>query len=124
MRSSSNAPFAMPAAMRSASFSVLPDPAPASTRRLRSSSVTMRLRAAASATDRVLLMVRQPDERSQTPVLTFDFGPSAGVLAARVTVVAPLARLTVRSVHEQTGRNDRAEIAQHGTNLGHRLRRN
>src|SRR5262245_38714743 len=124
MRSSSNEPFAMPAAIRSASFCVLPDPAPASTRRLRSSSVTMQLRAVASATDRVLLMSRQPDERNQTLVSVFDFRASGCVLAACVTVVTPLARLTVRSVHEQTGRNDRAEIAQHGINLGHWLRRN
>src|SRR5580704_15026945 len=104
--------------MRSASFWVFPDPAPASTRRLRSSSRTMRSRAAASGTGCPLLMTRQPYKRRQLRVAQFGDGTVYRIPSARVPVVAPLARFVSRRVHEGPRRDDLPHVVQHRRNGG------
>src|SRR5688572_2593688 len=112
----------MPAAMRAAISCVLPEPAPASTIRLRPSSETMRSRAGWSA--RGLLMARQPVTRREARVALLGPGLRVRGGATRGTVVAELAVLLVARVDEEPGRDDVAQIGEHLADRCGRLRRN
>src|SRR5687768_17097447 len=107
--------------MRAAISCVLPDPAPASTMRLRSSSVRIRLRAGASR--RMSAMIRQPPVRRERRILQLLLRPLVDLRSARATVVAEPAILLLWRVDERAGRDDIAQIRQYGAHGRGRLQR-
>src|SRR5688572_15637103 len=117
----------MPAAMRSASICVLPEPAPASTRMLVPRSSRNARRDASSergftAAD-VLGMRGQPSERLQLRIRELAFRCLVHGPAARRLVVAPLASLLVRRVDERTVHDHLTQVAEYGRGLRQRRRR-
>src|SRR5712692_8623409 len=111
----------MPAAMRRARLSVLPDPAPASTRRLTSRSRSMRSRAFWSGKRLRSVMRGQAPIRIERPVrdvLQLEPGPVVRIAATGTTEVTPLAIVLVGAMNERTRGEDVEQIAQDGAGLG------
>src|SRR3712207_3223111 len=99
----------MPAAMRSASICVLPEPAPASTRMLVSSSFLIASRDAWSMR-RMSVMLRQPRVRGELRILELRLCLVVHGRTARGLVIAELAVLLVGRMDERAGEDQLAQI--------------
>src|SRR3954466_722199 len=112
MRSIWYAPSATPAAMRSASICVLPDPAPASTRIFVSSSSRIRRRDSRSIV-RESDMSGEPRVRVQPGILQFSQGLVVDGPTAGGGVVAEPAVVGIGCADEAALHNQLAKIAEH-----------
>src|SRR3954470_6310746 len=102
--------------MRSASICVLPDPAPASTSRLVSSSSRMKRRDSRSMT-RESVMRRQPRVCLQGRIPQLGASLLVNVCAARLAVVAPLAGVLVGRMDERPADDHVTQICQNRSRL-------
>src|SRR5687767_2384587 len=105
----------MPAAMRRAISCVLPEPAPASTMRLWSRSVTMRWREAAS---RRSLMAREPPVGVQLGCGLLAFRAFMRIGSACGAVVAELAVFLVGRMHVEALSKHIAKVTQDLADIG------
>src|SRR5215210_4014234 len=106
----------MPAAMRWASISVLPEPAPASTRMLVSCSSRMRRRDSASI-ERDLVMGSEPRIRLQFRVLEFGLRLCVDILGTCAGVIAELAVVLSWCVDKAPSHDELTEVSE---DLGNR----
>src|SRR5262245_33815429 len=123
----------MPAPMRRARYSVLPDPAPASTSRFRSSAVTIRSRALRSRSGRSSAAAALPlDMAPELPVGGEGTVGGHGELSlgalerrrpARAPVLAEAAIVLRGRVEEGALADERDQITQHRTELRRGARR-
>src|SRR5688500_18929439 len=117
----------MPAAIRSASIWVLPEPAPASTSRFVWRSSRMLRREGSSdngfVTPAPLRMGGQPSERLQRRVPQRAFRLRVDCPAARSFVVAPLARALVCGMNERAVDDEAAQVAEYRSCLRKRRSR-
>src|SRR5687768_15479922 len=124
MCSMTYAPAAIPAAMRWAISCVLPDPAPASTRRLRSKVDAMRSRASMSRRTGLLMGPQPVSCRHRGIAHLLLNALHRQRRPARARHIAELAVAIVGRVGERPGRNHIAQLAQHFGEIGSERRGN